>query len=632
MSISSVPLVASPRVVGALRPDYASLETLLRSPLFDGKNGEELVLAIHDLLTSTVDGTYHFWPATESRGQPRLRRGVTDAVKLLNVYGWAICGQMAGLLYDLYCAAGLTARLIGVPGHCLCEVFYDGRWHILDADMWTWFRCPEGHLASAYELAKNADALILQNNRKSSPCNLPDRTLAGYAEMYRTTATVGDHVRDLRPHWSEHAHTMDFMLRPGETLIRSQAHQGRYHLPQEWIASAKQFPGEWAHRHPQERYAPFRTFGNGRWLYAPDLTDAADDFRAGCWDPGDLRTTACGLAGPGHAVLRIRSPYIFCGRPEVQAGRIVSQDGVWLDISGQGPLQIEMDTPEGGWVSMLEDRGACEQRLDVTMQMDGRYEALFRISLGKGARLHRFGFDGFIMTAPLALPRLAAGANPMEVRCGDKYGLCTVPWSDVIDLRAGASPAARWLEAGNATVAPYVPGWVQIAPAGGGPVQVTYRFDAPAGHAFAWACLLVSVREGPAGAPPRHAALAWSRDGHAWQEVTSAALSSTEQQWDTTLEGEVSGGNDCRSLWARLISDTAVTGVELHGHLSEPAPASSDLRITHLWRERDGERRLEVPAGVTRYALNCGPEPRDHTISMSRPSRKLRIDGACRRC
>jgi hypothetical protein len=607
--------------VGHLRPDYTSIETLLQSPPLAGKQGEELVLAIYNLLTSTVDGTYHFWPSQETRGLPRLRRRVEDPVKLLNVYGWAICGQMSAILYNIYRAAGFPARQIGVPGHCLCEVFYDGRWHILDADMWTWFRTPEGHIASAYELAKNADALILHNPRKSDPCNLPDRTLEGYAEMYRTTETVEDHVRDILPHWSDRGHTMDFRLRPGETLIRSQTHQGRYHLPQGWLATMKSYPKEWARWHPQERYPPGRTFGNGRWLYAPDLTSATDDFRAGCWESDGLHTTAQGLAGVGHAVLRIQSPYLFCGRPSVRDGQVVSQDGVWLDVAGEGPLQIEIDTPAGGWTTVLQEDGTCEQHLDITAQMDGRYEALFRVRLGKGALLQRFGFDGFLLMAPLSVPRLAAGVNPMELRCGDAYGLCTVPWSEIIDFRAGTALSTRWAAAANAAPAPYVNGWQQVAPQGAGPVELTYRFDAPAGRTFAWAHLQASVREGPHGGPTRHARLAWSTDGTAWQEAASCELSCTAQQWDTSVSGDVRCKGGSRSLWLRLTSDTAITGVEFYGHLAKAADRRDSLRITHVWREGNTEKRCDAPPGARHYDVACGADPREHTIILSVPSR-----------
>jgi hypothetical protein len=59
----------SPRVVGEIRPDYHSLETLLAAPRFRGRQGEALALALYDTFTSTVDGTWHGWPANEREGE-----------------------------------------------------------------------------------------------------------------------------------------------------------------------------------------------------------------------------------------------------------------------------------------------------------------------------------------------------------------------------------------------------------------------------------------------------------------------------------------------------------------------------------------------------------------------------------
>src|SRR5258708_670230 len=141
----------SPRVVGTQRADFFNLDTLLQSPHFAGKKGEALVLAIYDYFTSTIDGTYHFWSPDETRGIPRQRSRVDDSVKLMNVYGWMLCGQHAAMQLAIFNAAGFPARQYGMPGHNLCEVFYDGRWHALDIDMWTWFRAPEGYIARAAE-------------------------------------------------------------------------------------------------------------------------------------------------------------------------------------------------------------------------------------------------------------------------------------------------------------------------------------------------------------------------------------------------------------------------------------------------------------------------------------------------
>ena len=116
--------VYSPRIVGEPRPDCHSLETLLASPPFAGRQGESLALALYDYLTSPVDGVWHGWPPNENAGEPVGWGDVSDPVKTLNAYGWAICGQNAELLFGLYHAAGLPARIRCLSGHKVCGVFH----------------------------------------------------------------------------------------------------------------------------------------------------------------------------------------------------------------------------------------------------------------------------------------------------------------------------------------------------------------------------------------------------------------------------------------------------------------------------------------------------------------------------
>ena len=610
----------SPRVVGQHRPDYHCLESILASPQFAGKEGEAMALAIYDFFTSTVDGTYHFWPSNERTGEPRTWRINIDAVKLLNCYGWAICGQTAHTLLSLYRAGGLEARLFGVPGHSLCEVFYDGRWHILDVDMWTWFRTPEGHIASAYELATNAHALIIENTEKSNPCNLPDRSLDGYATMYDKTETVDGHVECLVPPWEVRAHTMDFHLRPGETLIRSQTHEGRYHLPLTWLESAKQYGKEW-HGSPRERFQPFRTFGNGRWIYEPDLTNSSTDLAEGHWQRDGLDQTEAGLAGPGDVTFRIQSPYIFCGRPQWSDVNVTSSDGVWLSAAGQGPVTIEITDLRQRWVTVLDATSTFDQCNDITPLMDGRYDAMIRMTLGEGASLARFRFEGFIQTAPLSIPRLVAGGNELELRAGDKHTLTTVPWSELIDFRAAADVLAQLAGSDNVAVGPRNDDWQQAAPADPKrPVQLVARFDAPGDCRWAWAYALASVREAPVGQTGNTVQLEWSQDGETWQVLTDQAISATRQQWDHSIDGELVCDTPVGSLWFRVTSQTAVTALEFHGHISVRAAADQPLRITHAWQDDHGDQVVDAPPGSTRYVVDCGPNPKNHTITMHMPS------------
>jgi hypothetical protein len=609
----------SPRIVGTNRVDFYSLDSILASPPLAGKSGEELILAIYNYFTSTVDGSYHFWPMDEIAGNPRIRRVVHDPLPMLNAYGWMICGQCSAMLYGLYRAAGFQARQIGVPGHALCEVYYEGRWHILDVDMWTWFRTPEGHIAGAGELAKNASALILENKNRSDPCNLPDRSLEDYTRMYATCETVGERVKGVLPHWHMAAHTMDFRLRPGETLVRSQRNEGRFHMPQEWkVNLLKRYVKEW-HGSPIERYAPLRTFGNGRWTYEPNLSAEYADFNDGVWESDGVTQDPDGLSGPGRATFRVCSPYPFCGKPDWSKEAVTYADGVWLESSATGAVKVEVTDAEGKWVALPAE----SKRHDITPLLSSRYDCLIRFTLPAGARLKHFTFDGYIMTAPMSLPRLIPGDNKMEVRALDKHHLCTTPWNELIDFHDSADLPQQAEYITNGKAEKYIPGWQTLAPKNPGqPVQAVFKFAAPAGRQFAWSYALMAVREGPENEPRKRASIEWSRDGESWTVATGLDIPNTHFQWDSSLECELQHLPSTPAVWYRITSQTAICAVEFYGHLDDGPPRPDIVQITHRWREGSQEKSLSAPLNASTYSVICGDTPVDHTIEMHVPSRR----------
>ncbi len=613
-------LTHSPRVVGTQRADFYDLQAFLKSPQFAGKSGEGLALAIYDYFTDTVDGSYHFWPMDENHGIPRVRNVVHDPLKLLNAYGFMVCGQHAAMLYSVYTAAGFKTRGIGVPGHTLCEVFYDDRWHILDVDMWTWFRAPEGHIASAYELAKNAHALIVESENKSQPCNLPDRTLKDYASMYAETVTVDDHVESMAPPSKIEGHTMDFQLRPGETLIRSQTHQGRFHFPQEWRKNRAKFLNEWRGL-PHERYEPFRTFGNGRWIYEPNLAAPSRDVELGTWENSGVKQDAAGLTGEGTISFRIRSPYPFCGTPDWSRDPIAYSNGVWLNLTGSGDVRVEIVNAEEQWKTVFERNGTFDEKVDITALFEGRYDSVIRMTLKSGATLKRFRFDGYIMTAPMSLPRLAEGCNALEVRTNDRHGLRTVPWNQQVDFREPANVVAQFVSVENGDVKPYVKGWQQLCAKSGQTLKAVLRIAAPAGRSFAWAYVNAGIREAAPNLKQPVATLEFSRDGKSWTPFGKTALTCTPLQWDCSLDGEAMT-DAAREVFFRVSTPTGISSLEFFGHLNGDHPAEQrDLIITHTWRDNDGDHKFEAPRNATRYTITCGKNPREHGIEMKAQAR-----------
>ncbi len=610
--------VFSPRVVGDLRPDFHSLETILADRRFAGKTGEALALALYDYFSSTTDGVWHFWPMNEQDGNPICWSNVEDPVKLLNCYGWTVCGQNAAMLQGLYHAAGMPSRIRGVPGHTLCEVFFDERWHILDVDMWTWFRTPDGHLASIDELAAQPRALILNNPNRSNPCDLPDRSLEDYASMYEQEAKKT--TKTIFPFWAARIHTMDFALRPGETLIRSQGDSGRFNMPKAWQASIDgPYQAEWRERRPRERYEPFRTYGNGRWLYHPDLTAKTRDVDLGAWTRQGLTQDAAGLVGPGVIEFRIQSPYPFAGIADLDTPGFPARDGVLLTLVGNGAVRAEITDAEGRYVEIASKDAAFSASVDITRHLVSRYSALIRLTLADQARLSTFAFDGWIMTAPLSLPRLVAGDNHMELRTLDQHRLRTVPWNQPVDFRSEAALRTALVRIENGTLAPADRNRLKIAPPADGPARAVFHFDGPAARRFAWAYAVATVPEGPVDAPAGKATLEWSSDGASWQPVSGITIPNTPLQWDASLDGEARPATATSQLWLRVTSDTGLTALDFAGHLAEPASPAT-LRIVHRWRDAAGDRAYAVPPGKTAYTVTCGPGPGLHSIEMSVPS------------
>lgn len=220
---------------------------------------------------------------------------------------------------------------------------------------------------------------------------------------------------------------------------------------------------------------------------------------------GSGKRRACGsgvngLSGAGHATFRIQCPYPFAGIPDWKAADMPAVNGVWVEVAGQGKVSVDITDPEGKWRTVYTCDKPFDEKIDITNILKARYECLIRLTLGEGAKVRKFRFEGFFMVAAISLPRLAEGENPMELRCCDKHGQQTVPWTRVVDFRNGADLKAQWVEAKNATTGTFVEGWQSIAPVDGSkPVVAAFRFDAPTGRKFGWAYLLTTHKETPRG-------------------------------------------------------------------------------------------------------------------------------------
>ena len=163
------PVAAEPlgriQVVNDRAPDCSSLKSIVESVTRDCKTDDQRAVAIYNFSRYAY---YHFAYPSEPGG--------VGALKMLNVYGWSLCGGQHTVLSALWEAAGWEWRYRGWPGHTTVEVFYGGRWHYFDTFLkfYTWMPDPNlpGGRTVAGQLDINAnpalvtDAFVMDQARK----------------------------------------------------------------------------------------------------------------------------------------------------------------------------------------------------------------------------------------------------------------------------------------------------------------------------------------------------------------------------------------------------------------------------------------------------------------------------------
>ena len=416
---------------------------------------------------------------------------------------------------------------------------------------------------------------------------------------------VVDQRQSNRETW---AHTMDFVLRPGETLIRSQRDDGRCPL----LAMLTHAPAP-------ARYEPFQGGGNGRWIYEPNLTSGYLDFAAGVQDRTGLVQTAEGLSGAGACVIPFVSPYPFVAQPEVSGSRVSYHDGAWLTLCASGRVTLEICDALGAWQPVPIVANGQVERVDISPLVESRYAFTLRLTLDEGARVSRFRFEGYLLTAPMTIPRLEEGINVMTLRGRDKYGMMTVPHEVLPDFRKAAAPLDRQVAIRNGDVR-CIDDWQRIVPRGDGAVQATFTFTAPARERFAWFYARAAVAERAAHAQPQEVGMEWRCGRGEFLPLLNAAAGGAPVQAGGGKEGEQILDRAGDTIEVRVTSAAPICGMEFVGHLAMGAALFVRPEITHRWVDDNVEHSFVAPQGADRYYFRCGPDPVGHEIEMTLPS------------
>lgn len=119
----------------------------------------------HRLANHNIFTNYLIWLAGILK---RPWAQITDTELLLKYSNHGLCSQQAQTLVDIATKIGLKARIVGLNGHTVTEVFYNDRWHMFDPD-YEIIPIKRERIYSVNELAENF-ALIEELYKESSQC------------------------------------------------------------------------------------------------------------------------------------------------------------------------------------------------------------------------------------------------------------------------------------------------------------------------------------------------------------------------------------------------------------------------------------------------------------------------------
>jgi len=141
--------------------DYRSLLGYARSRL--SGTDEQKALALLDIVSRRfVHGlSKESFPTSylQFLGGPTLRAAYSRD-RILRLGNEGFCSQQSYILVQLANDLGLRARQVGLNGHVVAELWFDGDWHMLDPDYEVAIRDARGKIASVAELEQDRPRLM----------------------------------------------------------------------------------------------------------------------------------------------------------------------------------------------------------------------------------------------------------------------------------------------------------------------------------------------------------------------------------------------------------------------------------------------------------------------------------------
>ncbi|HTE20544.1 MAG TPA: hypothetical protein VK689_19430 [Armatimonadota bacterium] len=450
-------IVSHVKVLSNRVEDVSSMEAWKRSFIKEGMTDEQKAMAVWE---TVVKFRHQDNPPNEYLQESAHPH---DPIKTFNVYGYGQCCCASSNIEALGRYAGLPARGRIIQAHSVPELFWGGRWRMLDASLLTWFPGPDGQAAGVDDIIagvkawyeknpglKGNDAKLREFMRaggwKKGPeilagCRffdpngwLPAATHGWYATMQEYD---GSHSGIYEYGYSE-GYGVNVQLRPGERLTRNWSNVGLHVNQPEGgePGSLKGGPGQGDLRYSPGYgdVAPGR-IGNGTLEY--DVPLASGAFRSGALEAenlagagGDRRGPAVRVADVARAaslVLRMPSSYVYLNGSLACNAIVGRGGGIAISLSDNNGLD---------WKPVAELTASGERRIDLKPLVYRRYDYRLKLVLkGRGTGLNALRLTHAVQHSQRALPALAQGQNEITFSTGPDEGTITLEGSTNPDVK-----------------------------------------------------------------------------------------------------------------------------------------------------------------------------------------------------
>jgi hypothetical protein len=372
--------------------DPSSLESIVKDVFArsGAKTDDEKAIAIYEYLHNTI---FHWAYATEPSPQS------VGPLKLINVYGWGLCGGQHTVLKALYETVGWKCRYVGWPGHTTIEVQYGGRWHYLDVFLkcyyWTKDR---SHVASEEEIANDPSIVLdaVKDGRAARQNLCCGDEPQGVVEGCKARTVEGDSKGWASVTWRDENYSTALNLPSGASIrLEWKSVPDAFAITGKAPAhscSIKDYREDKVLGPLLEHYGT-RNWSDGTFSYKPDFSKAADladvELTGAAAKGGKLAASA----GAGVAVFKLALPYAY-----VSATLAASYEG------GEGKLSVSVD---GGKTWKPAAAG------DVTALLKQKYDV--RVKAEFAGSLAAFGLEAVVEHNRGALPALLPGKNVVTV-------------------------------------------------------------------------------------------------------------------------------------------------------------------------------------------------------------------------